>query len=607
MESIFQIVSKAERNLLFGTPIKIGKYATHNHIEKISTIDAYLNSQHISGLTDSLGREKPFFNIVLLAAYTWFKATDLDRKNITFIPSGAKQRLKAMIATLKLRKWMDKKKFGEWLNKWGWTLARYGSAVSKFVEKEGKLIPSVIDWDRMICDPVSFSSGIRAEKLFFTPAELRQQPYDQDAIEEVIDKVKTTRTTLDGQKIDVKAEYIGVYEVHGELPLFYLTDKEEDETTYRQQMHVVFIEANPKDKRKNIEVSLYRGKEEKDPYHIAHLIEQDGRTLAVGAVESVFDPQWMINDSMKKAKDQLDLSSKMAQQTSDPDFLGRNITTDIDVGSILITKENQPLLPVNFGTGNMPHIISFLQTWQAGARDAASIHESITGEQPPSGTPYRLQALLNVEARGLFGLMRQNKGLYLEEIMRKYVLPHFKKQLKTTEDIIALLDGEELERFDNLSLPARLETELMTRLSQGHIPSGEELMLAVEEQNNAMGNVRIIKPSRDKNKTWKDYFSDLDMDAIEIEVTGENRDKQAIVSNLYAIFQQMMTAPQMFSPKDIKKVFDRLLDEIGMGIIGPLQIIGASQQGTTGGQPMAQMPMGAGEMVGAPGITQPTI
>ncbi len=606
MDTIFQIVKKAEKNLTDGLPIKIGKYATHNHIEKISTIDAYLNSQHISGPTDSLGREKPFFNIVLLAAYTWFKATDLDRKNITFIPSGVKQRLKALIATLKLRKWMDVKKFGEWLNKWGWTLACYGSAVSKFVEKEGKLIPSVIDWDRMICDPVSFYSGIRAEKLYFTPAELRQQPYDQDAIEEVIEKYRTTRTTLDGQKVDVKAEYIGVYEVHGELPLFYLTDKEEDMTTYRQQMHVVFIEANPKDKRKNIEVSLYRGKEEKDPYHIAHLIEQDGRVLSIGAVESVFDPQWMINDAMKKAKDQLDLSSKMIQQTSDDTFLGRNITTDVDVGSILITKENQGLLPVNLGQSNLPHIISFLQTWQAGARDVASIHEAITGEQPPSGTPYRLQALLNTEARGLFNLMRQNKGLYLEEIMKKYVLPHFKKQLKTTEDLIALLDNEELENFDNLSLPARLESELMARLFQDHIPSGEELMMAVEEQNNIMGNTRIIKPSRDKNKTWKDYFKDFDMDAIQVEITGENRDKQAIVSNLYAIFQQMMTAPQMFSPKDIKKVFDRLLDEIGMGMIGPLQISGISQQGTIGGQPVAgKMPMAAGG-VGMPELT-PTI
>jgi len=221
-ESIFNLVKRAEQNLLFGKPIKIGKYATHSHTEKINTIEAYINSQHISGLTDSLGREKPFLNITTLAANTWYKATDIDRKNIKFNPAKSKQRLKAMIATILLRNWMIKQRFGQWLNKWGYQLATYGSAVSKFIEKEGELNAEVISWDRMICDPIDFYGNLRIEKIYFTPSQLRQQPYDQEAIDKVLEsfsKNKDVRENIDQEDIDVSDEFIGVYEVHGEMPL----------------------------------------------------------------------------------------------------------------------------------------------------------------------------------------------------------------------------------------------------------------------------------------------------------------------------------------------------------------------------------------------------
>lgn len=605
MENIYQLVKKAEQNLIHGKPIKIGKYAEHDHVEKISTIDAYLNSQHISGKTDSIGREKPFFNIILGAVYTWFKATDIDRKNISFKPANSKQRLKALVATIMLQRWMSKKNFGQWLNDWGFGLAKYGSIVSKFVERDGKLIPSIISWDRLICDPVRFDSGLKIEKLYFTPSELRKQPYDPDKIEEAIQKFQESRTSIDGMKIDVKNEYIGLYEVHGEMPLSFLTGNPEDKDEYRQQMHVLFMADNPKEKQSRFEVTLYSGKESKDPYYISHLIEQEGRTLAMGAVEALFDAQWMVNHSMKQVKDQMDLASKMVTQTSDPAFLGRNIATEIDTGSVLIHKENQPLTQVNLQSHDIPNTLGIVNQWKEGGKEIASTFEAVTGQQPPPGTPFRLQAMLSQEARGLFLLMRQNKGLHLEEMLRKYILPYFKKTLNNSDEVIAVLDGEELEKFDDLALPARLSQELLARLQGDHIPTSDELMGALEQQNSELGHTRILKPSDNEKKTWKEYFSNIDMDAVEIEITGESRDKQAIVQNLFSIFQNMMAAPQMFDPQDIKKVFNKILDEIGMGVLSPIQLKGASpNMEATGGQP-TQPDMGSVDpgKVGVPQLT----
>jgi hypothetical protein len=89
MKSLYNIITDAEKALRSGNPIKIGKYAEHDHAEVIATIEAYLNKQHISGKFDSKNREKPFYDIVTQAVNTWYKATDIDRKNIKFLPKNA--------------------------------------------------------------------------------------------------------------------------------------------------------------------------------------------------------------------------------------------------------------------------------------------------------------------------------------------------------------------------------------------------------------------------------------------------------------------------------------------------------------------------------------
>jgi len=44
--------------------VRSGKYVDFDMHETIEKIHAYLNSRHISGDTDDMGRDKPFFNIV---------------------------------------------------------------------------------------------------------------------------------------------------------------------------------------------------------------------------------------------------------------------------------------------------------------------------------------------------------------------------------------------------------------------------------------------------------------------------------------------------------------------------------------------------------------
>ena len=65
-DSIHEIVREAIQNYTQGTT-KLGKYVEKSMYETVERIDAYLNSKFMDGDKDSLGRDKPFFNIVTAA------------------------------------------------------------------------------------------------------------------------------------------------------------------------------------------------------------------------------------------------------------------------------------------------------------------------------------------------------------------------------------------------------------------------------------------------------------------------------------------------------------------------------------------------------------
>lgn len=576
-ENICQIVRDAEDNYVRGTT-SISEHVDWGMHDTIETIDAYLNSKHISGAVDSLGREKPFFNIVTAAVNIWTRATDLDRKNIRILPPSVHDTGMAFVATVLLHDWMRKSRFGVFLNDWGRALARYGSAVVKFVEKEGELVASVIPWNRLVVDPIDFDALPCIEKLYFTPAQLRKnKQYDPQVVKDLLEG-QTTRKDLEGDQRDTYSKFIEVYEVHGELPLSLLTDNENDEETYVQQMHVVsFVQNEDGDYD---DYTLYRGRERKNPYMITHLMKEDGRTLSIGAVEYLFDAQWMQNHTIKNVKDTLDLASKLIFQTSDPKYVGRNVFSSIETGDIFIHQQNMPLTQINNSKADVSAFLDFGQQWQAMAREITSTPEALRGETLPSGTPYSLGAYLGSQANSLFELFTENKGLHIEDMMREYVIPHIMKKMDTKDEVVAILDDHEITEIDSMFIPReairRYNTEAKRQLIEGEIPSPYQQDVAesqVRQDMAALGNKRFFKPSELEGKTWKKALEGFEMRAV-VEVTNEQSDKQAVLTTLSTVLQTIATNPLVLQDQNARMILNAILTETGR--ISPLQLTTAS-------------------------------
>ena len=581
MESICSIVRQAESNFKDGTTEK-SAYVSFSMKEDLDTIDAYLNSKHISGEEDTLGRLKPFFNIVIAVRNLWFRATDIDRKNIRIKSSKVAHYLMAFLASIHLQNWMRKTNFGKFLNDWGLVLASHGSSVIKFVEKDGMLYPETIPWSQLIVDPVDFEHNPVIEKLYFTPAQLRQnKSYNRDMVEQLIAS-KGPRKTTSGQQIDQKADYIEVYEIHGELPLYYLTDKEEDEQTYQQQMHAISF-VSKRGRNTYDDYTLYSGREKQSPYMLTHLIEEKGQTLSNGAVKYLFQSQWMVNHSAKLIKDQLDLASKIIFQTSDGNFVGKNVLTQIENGDILTHAQNQPLTQLN----NKPDIAAmqaFGQQWHSLSKEITSTPEALRGETLPSGTPYSLGAYLGGQAGSLFELMVENKGLYIEEMMRKFILPYLKKKMDTTEEISATLESHQIKQIDSAFVPGEAikqsNQKIIDDVLSGKITEQPDIMALegkIQAKLDEKGNQRFIRPSKITTKRWKDIFSHFLWEA-EVEVSGEETDKRAMLETLSSVFQTIVNPnfAQVLQTEAGRLVFNKILQLAGAA--SPIELSQAESQ-----------------------------
>ena len=591
-----ELVRRNETNYISGITT-ISKYVEFDLAENINKIDAYINSKHISGPQDSMGRDKPFFNIVTAAINIWYRATDIDRKHIKVKANKSTDTIASFLATVHLQNWMRKVNYGAFLNEWGRSLARYGSSVVKHIESDGTLYPMVIPWNRLIVDPIDFDNDAVIEVLELTPAQLKMKKgYDQEIVDKLLE-ARTARETLGKQRKDTKSNFIKLYEVHGKLPLSYLTGKEKDEDEYVQQMHVISFVAG-RERGKFDDFCLIKGREAKNPYMITHLIKEDGRTQSIGAVENLFESQWMVNHTAKQIKDQLDLASKLIFQTSDGNFVGQNALNAIETGDILIHNGNE-LTQVQNDSHDITSLQAYGAQWKALGSEINGISEAMMGQNAPSGTAWRAVEAQLEESHSLFEVMTENKGLHIEEMLRTYVIPHLKRKMDTADEIGATLEDHDIQKIDAKYVPyeatKRLAKKLINQiLATREIPKldGTEMegeMMAVEGELDEQGQQRFFKPDDIPDVVWKEIFKDLEWE-LEVDITGEQRQNANDMSTLAQVFQTLAGLQgQPLSP-EAKMLLNKILTLTGTVSPAELSSMKSNNQAT----PQGGVGVGAG-------------
>jgi hypothetical protein len=549
--------------------IEITKGLNFNMADTLRTITFYSNSKYTGGQKDELGRDKPFNNINTFRTNVAYRATDLDLKDIQIVADDITDKenmIKSMVLSKEAYKWGKNNGLSEFLNNFGYTRAKYGDVlVKKCTDDDGEMKLEVCAWKNMVVDPTNIDDSIIIEKHFFKAHELAEK---QDVWDNVVDVLKKAKKT----KSDIE-----VLEVHGQFTEEVDPDaKGDDEYTYTQKKFLIAQVGN--------DMFLLHSEDEKENIY-RHLSwrKEEGRDFGVGIVEDGFEAQVWTNDATIAEKNAMELAGKVILKTNSKK-VGSNILTDADNGRIFELEDGRDITPINLMPTALPKYAELIQRWDNQFERVSSTFNAITGEQMPSGTPYRQTAILNQEAGSLFDQRREEAGIFISELYMDWVLPYLIKKLNKEHILTAEWSNEELIIIDEGFSNYRAARKFVADVINGKDVTQESVDSEITKYNEEVKNLKNVRSI----PIPKDYFKDFECH-VSVIITNEMRNKSAILESLSNILAQVGSNPAMLQDPILSKVFGAIIEISGVPI-SPTAFIPKPNQ-----QMQPQMPQGQGQ------------
>lgn len=527
-----------------------------NQRKLLNQIELYFNSKYETGEFDSQGFKKFFYNIVQFPCDVESKATDIDTKDYIFIPEEDSSGIDT---------WILKKEFTDWIkeNKWGKKLndivrdrPKYGSIVVKKVKNTIRQV----NIHNLVNDQTveHLWQGPVIENHVMTPDELRSMPYDAKAIQEVIDIYNK----------EYKENYICVREFYGYANIKDVDYNYEGKDYFGYFMVVLGAVEKVKETKDGETYSqgkilfwkeLKAPKDDRNlgdfPYRESHRRKVLGRWLGIGKVEELIDPQIRLNELENIKSKGLYWSSAILFQTRDT-ATARNLLEDVLNGEILRTESE--ITPINVNQMNLTAFTQEEQRWDKNIQERSFSFESETGQTLPSGTPFRLGALLSQKSGGFFSMMREDIGLFLVDLFFECQVPLFKKDKRKRHTLMLPLDDKEMEDKLNEYTNFLLQQEILA----GAIPP------SLEERRNSIKTILVQR--RFLPVDIPDGFYDNIKFRMKLVITDEEIDIGQKLESLNNVLTILASNPAVLQDEATRKILFSSMELAGLnpGMMG---------------------------------------
>ena len=556
---------KSQENSYNTIPVPIVDNYEWNMAKHVKLTTLYLNSRYETGDQDN----KPFKNIILPKINLEHRAVEFAVKEIDFFVDDADQYYKSFLVRKYHEKWARVNDLAGFLDEMTEQYTDYGGTL---VEKIKSAVPNVVPFQELaFCDQTSILSGPICKKLQYTPDKLKEME-DKGwgkfgtTIDELITLAQNSKTTtqVQGKTIETPMKYIEVYDLYGVLPAKYLIDAEDEnvqvnEHDYINQQQVIAFYKDHTGERQG--VTLFKGKAKKGRYKFYKRDPIFGRALGRGGVEELFEPQVWVNYSEIQKKELLDQASKMIYQTTDGQFHVRNNLSLVEQGEVFVTKDGSTLNQVNTSPINITAFENALASWDATAKEIAAAYDSISGADSKAGTPFRLGLLQNQEAHSLHQY-RKGKlgGQFLPEIYRDWIIPEIQRDLASGDSqFMANLSLEEMQAIADQVVTSTVNKAIVQKILSGNILDYGE----VDAMKETYKEIFFKKGNKKFFKIFKDELQGLPID-IEVNVTGEEKNKALMAEKMGAVFSQIAQNPALLDDPRMSKLFNEILEASGL-------------------------------------------
>lgn len=448
---LFKRVEEEISNYLYNS-VEVAEGVFFNQRDTIKRIYKFRNRS----LDDSKVNEDLTYNyytdIISSRVESEVKNLKFDTKNIKPFSLAPLQDFAAVfIANASLKVWMSKENRGIDLKE----------AIEEFVAN-GNIGFKKISGGYEVVDPLNtYITNISAktvdetniiERHEMTASEmLRKEDWDYDTTLEMIEKCGDSSFQSTGETTEAESttKTYEVFEYLGEV-----TEKEfysaqgiefgDENTTFLARIIFAGLREDGKgDKFVPFIERLPKGKKQSDYYKYAHRGKYNKRFWREGMYEILIDHQIRANEIYLQLARGLDWSSKVVFRSKDTNVM-ENIRADIENGDVIITDDLEQVLVRMQGADQL---IADWNRLMADADRIANSFEIVRGETLPSGTPFRLGALLDQNSGMFFSFLRQKITIPYRQVFQEWVLPELVKDLKAEKIFSYVGDSEILDKL----------------------------------------------------------------------------------------------------------------------------------------------------------------
>lgn len=548
IEEVNSIVSNYETST-----IELTAGLPYSQYQTLKKVDYYSNSKYLKGNKDNKG-QKPFYNIVNAIVDTSVVATDIDTKDIQIIADDKKDFIRAFLLSKDVYNWMKEADFAEFLNEAGETRARYGGVLVKKCEeydedeKQMQLELEVVNWSNVVTDQCNIDEGVIIEKHYMSVSDMVEKKDLWNNVPELVNQyAKDKKFTASGTKIPV-------FEVHGEFPKN--LNPETPNADITEFENVCYYIGGGVDKKQFV---MYREVEDESPYKYLAWKKISKRGLGRGVVEEGFEAQQWTNDALLKERDAMAISSKVVFSTTSKK-IGNNVN-NVDNGHIIELDSNESFQQVNTVSNAIPEFRNLMERWFAQYEKATSAYDAQRGETPPSGQPYRLQAMVQAQSGSMFDYRREDMGIFLTEIFDDWVIPYLMKKFNKQHLLSFDFSAEELKMIDTNFATNDANSKTIDAILAGKLVTPEDYQAYFDS---ALNEVKTTKSHRFIDIP-KGYFKDINA-KVSIVTTGEQKNKIATMDSLNSILVTLSKIPNWRDDPVISESVAKIMELSGVGL-----------------------------------------
>lgn len=563
--TIFDYITTQEA--LYKLPIQLvgnWKWSMKDHIE---TTVLYTNSQ----LKTGKGDYKPVKNITKPILNLQHRTEDIELKDVElYVDDPAYYHLSFLVKKYHDDVFAVENDLDTFFDELNVSRIDLGAGLSKKLDKP---CPEVVQLQSIVfCDQTDILSGPIGIKHFYSPDQLMDMAKvgwgntangASATLEQTITLSREEKKeNQNGTLSQTPGRYIEVYEVHGSFPVRFL-EPDNQSGLFSKQLHIVCF-YNKVNGEKG-QITLFRAEETEDRFKIIKRDSVYGRALGFGGAEELFEAQVWTNYDMIRMQNMLDAAAVTILKSTDPALKAKHPggLKNMKNLEILDLEEGKDISQVDTFPRNMALFEKSVAEWEAHAQQMGAANDAIMGENPSSGTPFKLQELVTQESHGLHEYRRGQYAKHLEEIYRDWIIPHIKKEITKGAQFLSELSLEELQYVTDCVVTTEANNRVKEAVLNGETPTKEEadlLKQVIRDEFQKKGNKHFIE-------ILKGEFKDVPL-AVKVSVAGKSKNLAQMTDKVVNIFRFAFSNPQGFAQTmqipGMAKSFNQILEYSGL-------------------------------------------